>query len=114
MEGAAEDVAEKDKLPLKNYAHCDSFDTVTFNYIIVLHGADTLVFVLYNTVHLNNNINIVYIYIGSESILFTHWGYRVFRETLLLARWHFMMTLKNSSFPPTVPLVSVQNPANTV
>ena len=56
-EGAAEDVAEKDKLPLKNYAHCDSFDTVTFNYIIVLHGADTLVFVLYNTVHLNNNNN---------------------------------------------------------
>ena len=46
-----------DKLPLKNYAHCDSFDTVTFNYIIVLHGADTLVFVLYNTVHLNNNNN---------------------------------------------------------
>ena len=45
-------MAEKDKLPLKNYAHCDSFDTVTFNYIIVLHGADTLVFVLYNTVHL--------------------------------------------------------------
>ena len=33
-EGAAEDVAEKNKLPLKNYAHCDSFDTVTFNYII--------------------------------------------------------------------------------
>ena len=31
-EGAAEDVAEKDKLPFKNYAHCDSFDTVTFNY----------------------------------------------------------------------------------
>ena len=55
-EGAAEDVAEKDK-PLKNYAHCDSFDTVTFNYNIVLHGADTLVFVLYNTVHLNNNNN---------------------------------------------------------
>ena len=51
-------MAEKDKLPLKNYAHCDSFDTVTFNYIIVLHGADTLVFVLYNTVHLNNNISI--------------------------------------------------------
>ena len=58
-EGAAEGVAEKEKLPLKNYAHCDSFDTFTFNYIIVLHGADTLVFVLYNTVHLNNN-NIIY------------------------------------------------------
>ena len=57
-------MAEKDKLPLKNYAHCDSFDTVTFNYIIVLHGADTLVFVLYNTVHLNNNISyIIYRYI---------------------------------------------------
>ena len=59
---------EKDKLPLKNHAHCDSFDTVTFNYIIVLHGADTLVFVLYNTVHLNNNNNnnnnIVYVIIG--------------------------------------------------
>ena len=27
-EGAAEDVAEKDKLPLKNYAHCDSSDTL--------------------------------------------------------------------------------------
>ena len=47
FEGAAEDVTEKDKLPLKNYSHCDSFDTVTFNYTIVLHGADTLVFVLY-------------------------------------------------------------------
>ena len=58
-------MAEKDKLPLKNYAHCDSFDTVTFNYIIVLHGADTLVFVLYNTVHLNNNIYI-YMYTGSD------------------------------------------------
>ena len=58
-EGAAEDVAEKDKLSLKNYAHCDSFDTVTFNYIIVLHGADTLVFVLYNTVHVNNNNKII-------------------------------------------------------
>ena len=31
----------------------------TFNYIIVLHGTDTLVFVLYNTVHLNYN-NIIY------------------------------------------------------
>ena len=50
----------KGQAALKNYAHCDSFDTVTFNYniIIVLHGADTLVFVLYNTVHLNNNNNI--------------------------------------------------------
>ena len=67
-EGAAEDVAEKDKLPLKNYAHCDSFDTVTFNYIIVLHGADTLVFVLYNTVHLNNNNNN-----NNNNILFHVW-----------------------------------------
>ena len=25
-EGASEDVVEKDKLPLKNYAHCDYFD----------------------------------------------------------------------------------------
>ena len=53
-EGAAEDVAEKEKLPLKNYAHCDSLDALL--YYIVLHGADTPVFVLYNTVHLNNNI----------------------------------------------------------
>ena len=54
-EDAAEDVAEKDKLPLENYDHCDSSDALlTFNYIIVLHGADTLVFVLCNTVQLNN------------------------------------------------------------
>ena len=33
-EGTAEDVVEKDKLPLKNYALWDSFDTFTmsFNY----------------------------------------------------------------------------------
>ena len=31
-------------------------------YYIVLHGADTLVFVLYNTVHLNNNNIIINIY----------------------------------------------------
>ena len=32
-EGAAGDVAEKDKLPLKNYAHCDSFDTLLHSII---------------------------------------------------------------------------------
>ena len=68
-EGAAEDVAEKDKLPLKNYAHCDSFDTVTFNYITVLHGADTLVFVLYNTVHLNNKKIYTYIFPPTNNLL---------------------------------------------
>ena len=36
-------------------------------------------------------------------------------DKLLHARRHFMMTLrKNGSFPPTVPSVSVQKPANTV
>ena len=34
MEGAAEDVAEKDELPLKNYAHCDSFDVLL--HLIIL------------------------------------------------------------------------------
>ena len=33
-EGAAEDVAEKDKLPLKNYALCDSFDTLLHSIIL--------------------------------------------------------------------------------
>ena len=33
-EGAAADVAEKDKLPLKNYAHCDSFVTLLHSIII--------------------------------------------------------------------------------
>ena len=57
MADTAEDVVEKDKLPLKNYARGDSFDALLHSYyIIVLHGADTLVFVVYNTVHLNNNI----------------------------------------------------------
>ena len=61
-EDAAEDVAEIDKLPLENYDHCDSSDALlTFNYIIVLHGADTLVFVLCNTVQLNTNNNNIYI-----------------------------------------------------
>ena len=32
-EGAAEDVAKKDKLPLKNYAHCDSFDALLHSII---------------------------------------------------------------------------------
>ena len=35
-------------------------DSVNYSRIIVLHRADTLVFVLYNTVHLNNN-NIIYL-----------------------------------------------------
>ena len=30
-------------------------DPVNYSRIIVLHGADNLVFVLYNMVHLNNN-----------------------------------------------------------
>ena len=33
-EGAAEDVAEKDKLPLKNYALCDSFDALINSIIL--------------------------------------------------------------------------------
>ena len=33
VEGVAEDVAEKDKLPLKNYALCDSFDTLLHSII---------------------------------------------------------------------------------
>ena len=66
-ESATEDVVEKDKLSLKTYAHCDSFDAllhsiITFNYIIVLYGADTLVFVLYSMVHLNNSIIKIIIY----------------------------------------------------
>ena len=33
-EGAAEDVVEKDKLPLKNYVRCDSFDILLHSIII--------------------------------------------------------------------------------
>ena len=33
-EGAAEDVAEKDNLTLKTYAHCDSFDALLHSIIL--------------------------------------------------------------------------------
>ena len=84
-EGVAEDVAEKDKLPLKNYAHCDSFDTVTFNYIIVLHGADTLVFVLYNMVHLNDNN--IKIYTKIFCYIIQNLSCTIFSLTMALDAW---------------------------
>ena len=52
-----------------------------YTSIIVLHGADTLVFVLYNTVHLNNNNNNNLLYNSVRLYVRSRFGQKILHRT---------------------------------